>query len=326
MEIISTSAIAHPNIAFIKYWGNLDHDLRLPANGSISMSLGALETHTTVSIHPELRADELILDEKPQLGDSLERVSNFLDIVREMSGVQFHARVTSQNSFPQSVGVASSASAFAALALAASDAYGLNLTEKELSILARRGSGSAARSIPEGFVEWYTGKTSQESFAETIAPTEHWPLWDCIAIVEKASKKVGSTQGHYLAGSSPFQSARVADTTRRLEICRQAIHDKDFEKLADIIELDSNMMHAVMLTSNPRLMYWSRLSVEIMRQVVEWRTEGLEAAFTLDAGPNVHIICTENSCQNIQKRLSEIQGLADVLVSPVGGSAVLASN
>ena len=326
MQITSASAIAHPNIAFIKYWGNIDHDLRLPANGSISMSLGALETRTTVSLHPEIEADELILNEKPQTGDSLKRVSNFLNIIREMSGVQFHARVTSHNSFPQSAGVASSASAFAALAIAASHAYGLDFTEKELSILARRGSGSAARSVPGGFVEWYSGKTSEESFAETIAPPEHWPLWDCIAIVEKEPKKVESTQGHHLAGSSPLQSARLAHADHRLEICRQAIHHKDFDKLANIIELDSNMMHAVMLTSNPWLMYWSPLSVEIMRQVVEWRADGLEAAFTLDAGPNVHIICTENACQDIRRRLKEIQGLEDVLISPVGRGAVLISD
>jgi diphosphomevalonate decarboxylase len=287
------------------------------------MSLGALETRTTVSLLPELKADELFLDEKPHSGDSLNRVSGFLNLVREMSGIQSYARVTSQNSFPQSAGVASSASAFAALALAASTAYDLGLNEKQLSILARRGSGSAARSIPGGFVEWHTGKTSEESYAETIAPPNSWPLWDCIAIVENAPKKIGSTQGHHLAGTSPLQLPRQKDTIRRLEICREAIYQKDFDKLADIIELDSNMMHSVMLTSNPRLMYWTSLSVNIMREVVDWRSAGVEAAFTLDAGPNVHIICTENSCLDVQRRLKEIQGLVDVLISPVGGCAVL---
>jgi diphosphomevalonate decarboxylase len=322
----STSAIAHPNIAFIKYWGNRDNDLRLPANGSISMSLGALETHTSVSLIPELTSDELILDGSSQSDSALERVSNFLKIIRSQSGSLEFARVVSENSFPQSAGIASSASAFAALALAASRAYGQSLSERELSILARRGSGSAARSIPSGFVEWHKGASSDDSFSETIAPPDHWPLYDCIALVEDQPKKVGSTQGHELADTSPLQSARLQDADRRLDLCRQAILVKDFAKLADVIEMDSNMMHAVMLTSRPPLMYWSPLSVEIMRQVTDWRAGGLEAAYTLDAGPNVHIICTEDAHLNVAKRLSEIQGVLDVIVSPVGGGAFITSH
>ncbi len=319
------TAIAHPNIAFVKYWGNRDNDLRLPANSSLSMSLGALETRTSIALFPGQSVDELVLDGIYVSGGPLERVSDFLDIVRQMSGNRVHARVTSQNSFPQSAGVASSASAFAALAVAASNAYGLHLSEKELSILARRGSGSASRSIPAGFVEWYAGASSEESFAETIAPPNHWSLWDCIALVEDQPKRVGSTQGHRLAATSPLQDARLADAPRRLGLCREAIKEKDFEKLAEVIELDSNMMHAVMLTSHPPLMYWSPLSIEIMRRVVDWRAEGLEAAYTLDAGPNVHIICSADHRSVVQERLSEIPGLVDVLVSPVGGGAMLIS-
>lgn len=319
----AATAIAHPNIAFIKYWGNLDNDLRLPANSSISMCLGALETRTSISLHSELRSDELELDGSPQSGPALERVNKFLDIIRAASGSQVYARVVSENSFPQSAGIASSASAFAALAMAAAHAYGLDLTEKELSILARRGSGSAARSIPAGFVEWHIGSSSEESFAETIAPSNHWSLWDCIAMVENHPKKVGSTPGHQLAGTSPLQSARLQDADRRLELCRQAILQKDFAKLVDVIELDSNMMHAVMLTSRPPLIYWSPLSIEIMRQVAAWRTSGLEAAYTLDAGPNVHVICTKNARQTVIERLYEIQDLVNVIVSPVGGGAFL---
>jgi len=317
------TAIAHPNIAFIKYWGNRENDLRLPANGSISMSLGALETRTSVTLLPELISDELELDGSLQSGSALERVSIFLEIFRSISGRHEFARVVSDNSFPQSAGIASSASAFAALALAASHAYELLLTERELSILARRGSGSAARSIPSGFVEWHRGSSNDDSFAETIAPLDYWPLWDCIALVEDQPKKVGSTLGHQLADTSPLQSARLQDADRRLDLCRKSILEKDFAKLADVIELDSNMMHAVMLTSCPPLMYWSPLSVEIMRQVSGWRTGGLEAAYTLDAGPNVHVICSADARPRVSHQLSEIQGVLDVIVSPVGGGAFL---
>ena len=320
-----TTAIAHPNIAFIKYWGNRDNDLRLPANSSISMSLGALETRTSVSLHSELNSDVLELDGSPQLGPALERVSMFLDIFRAASGNHVHARVVSENSFPQSAGIASSASGFAALALASAHAYGLDLTEKELSILARRGSGSAARSIPAGFVEWHAGLSSGDSFAETIALPNHWQLWDCIAMVEDQPKKIGSTQGHHLAETSPLQFGRLQDADRRLDLCRQAILQKDFTKLADVIELDSNMMHSVMLTSRPPLLYWSPVSIEIMQQVAAWRAAGLEAAYTLDAGPNVHVICTADSRQTVVERLAAIQGVMNTIVSPAGGGAFLVS-
>ena len=319
------TAIAHPNIAFIKYWGNRDNDLRLPANSSISMSLGALETRTSVTLIPELTSDELVLDGSTQSGSALERVATFLEIIRAASGSREFARVVSENTFPQSAGIASSASGFAALALASAHVYGLDLTEKELSILARRGSGSAARSIPAGFVEWHAGLSSRDSFAETIAPPSHWQLWDCIAMVEDQPKKIGSTQGHHLAETSPLQLGRLQDADRRLDLCRQAILQKDFIKLADVIELDSNMMHSVMLTSRPPLLYWSPASLEIMQQVAAWRAAGLEAAYTLDAGPNVHVICTADSRQTVVERLAAIQGVMNTIVSPAGGGAFLVS-
>lgn len=316
---------AHPNIAFIKYWGNRDQALRLPANGSISMSLAALQTRTSIEPRPDLPNDEFILNGARQSGAVLERVSAFLNHVRTMSGAQHFARVVSENTFPQSAGIASSASAFAALAVASAQAYGLDLTEKELSILARRGSGSASRSIPAGFVEWYAGASREESFSETIAPPDHWALWDCIAMVAEQPKSIGSTAGHRLADTSPLQTARVQDAHRRLALCREAIKKKDFTKLADIIELDSNMMHAVMLTSQPPLFYWSPLSLEVMRQVASWRAAGLPAAYTLDAGPNVHVISTADAYAQVRQNLEQIPGVRLVLASPVGGGARLIS-
>ncbi len=323
LSMRKATAIAHPNIAFIKYWGNKDYFLNLPANSSISMNLANLETRTTLSLLDNLDADELILDGYLQSGSALQRVSAFLDIARQLSGNYCFAHIESVNSFPQSAGLASSASAFAALALAASHVYGLDLSEKELSILARRGSGSASRSIPDGFVEWHMGTSNDDSFAETIVPADYWQLWDYIAIVEEKPKKIGSSQGHRLADTSPLQAARLQSAPHRLTLCRQAILEKDFEKLANVIELDSNMMHAVMLTSHPPLLYWSPLSVELMRQVAEWRSEGLAAAYTLDAGPNVHIICPSEAREEVKKRLSQMHGVVTVLDSPAGNGAKL---
>jgi diphosphomevalonate decarboxylase len=317
----TATAVAFANIAFIKYWGNRDNSLRLPANGSISMNLDGLFTRTTVSFQPSLPFDELIINGREAVGKGLERVSYILDLIREKAGIRMNAEVMSENNFPSGAGIASSAAAFAALALAGSKAAGLDLSGRELSILARRGSGSASRSIPAGFVEWQMGESNEDCFSYSIAPPDHWNLVDCVAIVSSAHKKTGSTEGHAIAGTSPLQGARVADAPRRIEICRNAILNKDFEAFANIIEHDSDMMHSVMMTSNPPLMYWQSATVEIFHQVREWRAGGLPVGYTVDAGANAHVICLGKYAKEVEKRLREIPGVKDVLAAGVGGGA-----
>ena len=243
--------------------------------------------------------------------------------MRERAGLRAQAEVVSENNFPSGAGIASSASAFAALAMAASEAAGLTLSEGELSRLARRGSGSACRSIPAGFVEWNPGSSDEDSLAVTIAPPEHWDLVDCVAIVSEAHKPTGSTQGHAVAGSSPLQHARVMDAPRRLEICRRAVMERDFAALAAIVELDSDMMHAVMMTSTPALHYWTPASVAVMSAVRKWRREGMSVCFTVDAGANVHVICPATQKEDATALLRTLAGVNDVLVAGVGGGASL---
>ena len=322
----TATAQAAPNIAFIKYWGNRDNTLRLPMNGSISMNLDSLYTRTTVSFQPSLPFDELIINGREVTGAGLKRVSYILDIIRGMANIHERAEIVSENNFPSGAGIASSASAFAALALAGSKAAGLDLSEAELSRLARRGSGSASRSIPGGFVEWQVGATDEDSYAFSIAPASHWNLVDCIAIVSASHKKTGSTEGHAIAPTSPLQAARVADTPRRLDLCRKAILDKDFDSFASIVELDSDMMHSVMMTSTPALHYWKPASLAVMNAVRQWRTEGLQACYTVDAGANVHVICLEAEAQTVDKKLREIKGVENVLVARAGGGAKVVSN
>jgi diphosphomevalonate decarboxylase len=265
----------------------------------------------------------LIINQHEVTGKGLERISYILDLVRGLAGMREHAQVTSGNNFPTGAGIASSAAAFAALALASSHAAGLTLSEADLSRLARRGSGSACRSIPGGFVEWRAGTRDEDSFAVSIAAPDHWQLADCVAIVSAGHKKTGSTEGHAIAGTSPLQAARVADTPRRLEICRRAILDRDFETFAHIIELDSDIMHAVMMTSNPPLMYWQAASVDIFHAVREWRADGLPVAYTVDAGPNVHVLCPLEFQKEAERRLRNLPGVSDVLLAKVGGPARL---
>lgn len=316
------TALAHPNIALIKYWGNRNNELRLPVNGSISMNLDGLFTRTSVSFG-NAKFDSLTINGQPVRGKGLERVSFILDLVRDMAGTRDRADVTSENNFPTGAGIASSASAFAAMALAASKAAGLSLSEADLSRLARRGSGSASRSIPGGFVEWQMGSEEADSFAFSIAEPNHWELSDCIAIVSAGHKKTGSTEGHAIAGTSPLQSARVADAPRRLDLCRRAVLERDFNALANIMELDSDMMHAVMMTSSPALHYWQSASVTVMQAVRAWRAEGLPVAYTVDAGPNVHVLCPSEVQNEAEARLKSLPGVEKVLVAGVGGPARL---
>jgi len=326
MQIRTATAIGCPNIAFIKYWGNRDQRLRTPSNGSISMNLAGLYARTQVTFDDALCCDDLLnLNGRTESEGALRRVSSFMDHVRQMAGLRAYARVVSENNFPIGTGIASSAAAFAALALAASQAAGLDLSEAQLSRLARLGSGSACRSVPGGFVEWREGSDA-DSYAFSIAPPEHWNLVDCVAVLKTGHKPVGSTEGHVLAGTSPLQNARVADTPRRLDRCRSAILGRDFTALAEIIEQDSNMMHAVMMTSHPPLFYWEPGSLELMTAVKTWRKEGIAAAYTLDAGPNVHIICEGAAVPAVRARLAQMPFIRQVLEAAPGGPACLKSS
>jgi diphosphomevalonate decarboxylase len=319
------TAVANANIALIKYWGNRDDKLRLPANPSLSMTLGGLETETTVEFSEGRGEDEVLIGGEVQTGAERERVVAQLDAVRARANLPLRARVESSNNFPASAGIASSASAFAALTLAGAAAAGLALSERELSALARLGSGSAARSIPGGFVAWHLGDPAEpdSSYAEMIAPPDHWELRDVIAVVSQKHKAVGSTSGHALAATSLLQAARVDTASQRLERCREALLARDFGRLSDLVELDSNMMHAVMMTSTPPLFYWEPITLAIMKSVRRWRGEGLEVCYTIDAGPNVHCLCPRQAAGEVERRLRENLDVKSILVARPGGPARL---
>jgi diphosphomevalonate decarboxylase len=319
------TAVSCSNIALIKYWGNRDQDLRLPSNPSLSMNLADLTTTTHVEFDPSLTSDVLILDGREITGSGRERVSRFLGQVRQQTSEvsRLFARVDSRNNFPAGAGLASSASGFAALAVAATSAAGLQLSEAELSRLARLGSGSACRSVPAGFVEWALGTDDRSSYGQSIAPADHWDLRDIIALIDVEHKTVGSTEGHAVADTSPLQAARVATAAARLAQAQSAVLGRDFAALSDVVERDSLMMHAVMITSSPSLMYWQPATIAIMQAVVQWRANGLAACTTIDAGPNVHVICTAEAAEEVALRLRVIPGVRQVISSRAGGPAHL---
>jgi len=306
MPVREAVAAAHPNIALIKYWGDRDHALRVPSNGSISLTLSGLKTQTQVGFDPNLDQDQLTINQVPAEPAALQRVGRHLDLIRERAGIRAGAFVHSVTDFPMGAGLASSAAAFASLTLAGCAAAGLELDRRELSALARRGSGSAARSIYGGFVELLTGAGDEDSFARPLAVPERWSIVDLIVLTDPRPKSTGSTAGHSSAQTSPLQAARVSDAPRRLQACREAVLATDFERLAEVVEQDSNMMHAVMMTSSPPLHYWQPSSLAVMAQVRSLRAQGVAVCYTVDAGPNVHCLCLPEAESRVREGLARL--------------------
>ncbi|MEJ5248209.1 diphosphomevalonate decarboxylase [Caldilinea sp.] len=319
------TARAGSNIAFIKYWGVADPRLNIPLNNSISMTLGALHTTTTVEwdVAGRLSADEITIDGERAAGPKAERVICHLDLIRHLAGDRrFRACVVSRNNFPMASGIASSASAFAALTVAACTAIGLSLDRTRLSAIARRGSGSASRSIFGGYVEWERGNDDATSVARQLFPAEHWALRDVVAVISTAEKAVSSQNGHALALTSPFNAARVDAVYTMLQEVRNAIALRELERLGPLIEQDALAMHAVMMTSRPSLLYWQPGTLEVLHAVRRWREEdGLPVYFTIDAGPNVHLLCEPAFERELLRRLQTLSSVRTVITSGPGGDA-----
>lgn len=296
---MKATAIASSNIAFIKFFGKTDDNLRLPANSSISMCLSNTTTTTTVEFSKIYKKDVIEIVGETFSENEKRRITNHLDRVRKIAKVTNHAKVLTKNSFPKSSGIASSASGFAALTLAATKACNLDLNERELTILSRLASGSACRSISDGFVEWKKGENSKESYAYSLYPPNYWNICDILVIVGDRPKKISTTDAHKLAYSSPFYQKRIMEMTEKIDRLKQALKKKDFNSFGEILELEALNMHAVMMTMTPPLFYWSEKTVKLIKKVWEWRQKGLSVYFTIDAGPNIHLICEARNEEDI---------------------------
>jgi len=322
---MKATAIAPSNIAFIKYWGRKDEKLRLPANGSLSMNLSNLTTTTTVEFNKKLRKDVIIVKDSNNEKDSL-RIINHLNRIRDLAGLSLSAKVVTQNNFPSSTGLSSSASGFAALTLAATQAIGLSLSEKELSILSRQGSGSACRSVPGGFTEWIDGNTSQTSYAVSLYPPEYWDIVDVVAIVSNEKKMLPTSEGQKSAQSSPFYSKRILLIDEKIKQCKEYLSKKDFVSFGELIEKEALEMHAIMLTSNPPLIYWLPVTVLLIKKVLEWRREGLSCYFTINTGQDIHIICQKKEVKLVVERLHTIKEIKKIIINHPAKGAYLTNN
>ena len=308
------------NIAFIKYWGVADPALNLPLNNSISMTLAAAHTTTTVRWDSEgrLKEDEFTIDDVRFTRERADRLVRHLNRLRRVAGVEIRAQVVSRNNFPMASGIASSASGFAALTVAGCAALGIQLNNTELSALARQGSGSASRSLFGGFVEWERGLDHSSSVARQLYPPDYWPLMDIVAVVSGAEKQVSSEGGHQIAATSPLLAGRLSSLDFALPDVRQALAERNLARLGPVLEQDALAMHAVMMTSTPSLLYWQPGTLEVLQAVRQWRTAGLPVYFTIDAGPNVHLICEARDAAAVQAKLQTLASVQSVIVSPPG--------
>jgi len=314
------AARARSNIALIKYWGKADVVLNVPAVGSISITLDGLWSDTEVEFDSALDDDELLLDGRKR-PEQLAKVSACLDVVRRIAGVETRATVVSSNNFPTGAGLASSASGFAALAKAAVTALGLDLSDRDLSIIARQGSGSAARSVFGGFVEMHAGvaEDGSDSFAEPLLEPNEWPLEVVVAITATAEKKVGSTSGMTLsAQTSPYYPIWVQTHSADMAIARDAVNRRDFTGLAEVSEYSCLKMHAAAIAARPALIYWNAATVEGIQRIWQMRNSGVPVFFTVDAGPQIKAICEPDARSTVQASLEDLPGVIDVRVMRLG--------
>ena len=294
-----TTAIAHPNIALVKYWGKQNHILNYPASPSLSITLDSLITKTKVSASTETR---LLLNGKRN--EDL-KVAKFLDLFRENFELP-PVSVETNNNFPTGAGLASSASGFAALVTALNENFQLGLSLSSLSEWARRGSASAARSIFGGFVT-LQGPNWR---ADQLAKERHWDLEICIVVINEGPKKISSTTGMKTSeATSPFYLEWIKSADSDFEIAKKAIIERDFVKLSEVSEQNCLKMHSVMHTSQPAISYWAPGTVLAMELVREIRSAGTPAFFTMDAGPQVKVIYPKKYRTTIQKSLEELKNV-----------------
>src|SRR6185295_9264026 len=319
----AVTAIAGTNIALVKYWGKRDVALNLPATGSLSLTLDRLGTRTTVAFDDGAR-DRLVLDGAPADEAATARVSAFLDRVRARAEIARRALVTSDNSVPTAAGLASSASGFAALALAATRAAGLDLPLPELSALARVGSGSAARSIFGGFVEMARGERPDgaDAVASALPRGDGWDLRLVVAITASGPKAMGSTAAMtHTARTSPFYDAWIAGVPGDLVDARAAIAARDLPALGVVAERSALRMHAAAMAADPAIIYWNAATLSAIACVRALRAGGTDAFVTIDAGPHVKALCRAADADAVAAALRAAPGVSETLIAAPGPGA-----
>ncbi|HET9381407.1 MAG TPA: diphosphomevalonate decarboxylase [Streptomyces sp.] len=327
----AATAVAHPNIALIKYWGKRDERLILPVTDSLSMTLDVFPTTTTVRLAPGAGQDRVTLNGTPATGDAGARITAFLDLVRERAGSDARAEVDTRNTVPTGAGLASSASGFAALAVAAAAAYGLGLDDTGLSRLARRGSGSASRSVFGDFTVWHAGPDTADreaadlgSYAEPVPTAASLDPALVIAVVNAGPKPVSSREAmRRTVDTSPLYRPWADSSRADLTDMRAALTKGDLEAVGEIAERNALGMHATMLAARPAVRYLSPATVTVLDQVLQLRRDGVAAFATMDAGPNVKVLCHRTDAERVADAVRAAAPGGTVLVAGPGPGARL---
>ncbi|RKG81416.1 diphosphomevalonate decarboxylase [Corallococcus exercitus] len=318
---------AHPNIALVKYWGKRDEALILPHQSSLSLTLAPIHVTTTVEFGAQ--ADTVELHGHAAKGSERDRVLRLLDAVRVQAGRDLGpAKVVSRGDFPMAAGLASSAAGFAALAVAGRAAAGLPEDTRASSILARRGSGSACRSVQGGFCEWQRGERAdgEDSYAVQRFDAGHWAdLRMVVAIVDRGEKEVKSRDGmKSTVETSPYYPAWVKDAEAEVPRARELIAKKDLEALGELCERNAWRMHSTSLAADPPLCYLSSATLGLIQHLREQRKKGVPVWFTLDAGPNP-VLLTDAAHEVAAEALARACGAVEVVRCVPGGDATLLS-
>lgn len=316
---MQASAIAHPNVALIKYWGKRDTAANLPATGSLSLTLSGLETRTRVTFDDGLAADDVRVNGAPDT-QAAQRVTRCLDRLRAIAGRGGCARVDSENDFPTGAGLASSASGYAALVTAAAAALGIEGFEQELANIAREGSGSAPRSLYDGIV--LLENEADGIRCRSISAPDAWPLSVVVAVTSRAAKKVGSTEGMERSrATSPYYAAWIESHPADLRAALESVEQRDFLRLAELSEHSCLKMHALALASRPAMVYWNAATVAALQAVTEMRAAGTPVFFTVDAGPQLKAVCEPDAVPAVRAALQDIPGVLELIECELGCGA-----
>ncbi len=323
MNMRSVTVMAYANIALLKYWGKRCEKLFLPTRPSLSLNLEALKTITTIAISS---TDSITIRNNPDIKNASITTIQFLSLFRKTYGINHSFAISSYNTFPTSAGLSSSSSGFAALAYGLAALCSLNLSQKELSILARQGSGSACRSIPGGFAVWEKGSLDDgsDSYAHQLFNEQYWPeLRMLIAITSTKSKKISSRDGMNITK----ETSRCYKTwahlgEARLKTMIDALSKKDIAKLGQEMETDWQEFHDIMLSATPPLNYWNSTSYRIIEIIQRLRQRGIACYCTTDAGPHVKIICLKQSVPIIRQTIQEKENVS-IIESEIAGAPII---
>jgi len=295
------SAKAHPIQGLIKYHGLKDEDLRIPFHDSISVATSPTVSHTTIEFGG-FKSDSATVDGRELAGRELERVLSVVDVVRRRSGTKEKFKMVSNNNFPSNVGLGASASGFAALTLAACEATGLRLSHEQMSVIARRGAGSATRSVTGAFSRWKTGHEDEESYSYQIA-SEDFQMGIVVALIPAFKY---TENAHKAVLSSPFFHSRLAYVHGALSEMESAIRKRDIDRIGILAEKDSLILHGITMTGLDEMILWRPETVKVILEVRKMRAEGVPAYFSIDTGATVYVNTLPRLVPDVETRIKSL--------------------